>query len=155
MCWYLIWTLNRALYLHSKTWACHPNHSGIYFLNEAGAFPPKIIRKPTQQERSWNSHPSQHQKASALNMYPSQYQKAINVCQGYFCKWFNIPPHNNMYNKESSNDMHTCMLKFIALIHVYCWVQYLLFISFVQSSSLALVYACIWMKYNNAFPWPL
>ena len=45
-------------------------------------------------------------------------------------KWFfkviiYIDPPPPMYNKENSNDMHTGVLKFIALILIilYCWVQ--------------------------------
>ena len=35
-----------------------------------------------------------------------------------------FPAHNDMYNKENSNDMHTCVLKFIALMLIYYIILY-------------------------------
>ena len=117
---------------------------------------PKDVRNPAQQQPSWNMHPSQHQKA--INMHPSQHQKAINGFQGYFCKWFNTPPH--VQSGKQQWYAHMC-------VKVYRTYAYILLgsisaVYFICAIILAHthIHAFIWMKktngnMHNAFSWPL
>jgi len=50
--------------------------------------------------------------------YASKSAPKSNKCfSRLFLSTFQYPPHNDMYNKENSNDMHTC-------VKVYCTYAY-------------------------------
>ena len=112
------------MYLHSKN--VHIIQTMLAYTSQANLEPfPKRCSKPCPITilLKYTSKPTPESYKYASKPGPES-----NTCfQGYYCKWLNIPLHpltmTCTIRKITMICICTCVLKFLALMLVYCWVN--------------------------------